>query len=234
MRHRTPSLAGIAAFAATLLLWRWTLQQTFSPIVDLVCVVGTLLAVVPAVWIGRKLLDINPTADRAARVTGGVHAVLMVLFGIAIIKGIQTGESWRGRVLPIPEGLGTVLAYVTGAFTLLTVANLALRGLGAPFAVALSQRLATSWLYAWTRNPMVLAVITWLLAVGLKLRSALFVLWVLVLVAPAWIVFLRVYEERELEIRFGDAYREYRARTPFLWPRRPGRRASPDLRSRQR
>jgi protein-S-isoprenylcysteine O-methyltransferase Ste14 len=224
MRYTTLSLARVTAFASTLLLWGWTLQQRFPPFVNLVCIVGTVLAVVPAVWIGRKLLDINPTADRAVRVTSGVHAVLMVLFGIAIIKGIQTGESWRGLAIPIPESLGTMLAYVTGALTLLTVANLALRGLGAPFAVALSRRLATDWLYAWTRNPMVLAVITWLLAVGLKLRSALFVLWVLVLVAPAWIVFLRVYEERELEIRFDEAYREYRARTPFLWPRRPGPR----------
>jgi protein-S-isoprenylcysteine O-methyltransferase Ste14 len=34
-------------------------------------------------------------------------------------------------------------------------------------------------------------------------------------------VFLKVYEERELEIRFGEAYREYREKTPMLWPRRP-------------
>ena len=27
--------------------------------------------------------------------------------------------------------------------------------------------------------------------------------------------------ERELEIRFGKAYLEYKARTPLLWPRRP-------------
>jgi protein-S-isoprenylcysteine O-methyltransferase Ste14 len=221
MPLRTLTLARITAFALTLLLWRWTLHQSFPPALNAVCVVGTVLAVVPTVWIGRKALDVNPTTEQAARVTTVVHAILMVLFGIAIIKGIQTGDGWRGVVIPIPENVGTALAVVTGGFTLLTVVNLALRGLGAPFAIALSRRLATNWLYAWTRNPMVLGVIAWLIAVGLMLQSLVFMVWVLVLVAPAWVVFLKVYEERELEIRFGESYREYKARTPFLWPRRP-------------
>jgi len=60
-----------------------------------------------------------------------------------------------------------------------------------------------------------------LLVIGLLLQSALFVVWVLFLVTPSWIVYLKVYEERELEIRFGQSYREYKARTSFLWPRKP-------------
>lgn len=110
---------------------------------------------------------------------------------------------------------------MSGVAVLLAVANLALRGLGAPFAVALSRRLAMDWLYAWTRNPMVLSGLAFLVAVGLWLRSTLFVLWVLLMVTPVMLLFLKVYEERELEIRFGEAYRAYRARTPMLWPRRP-------------
>jgi protein-S-isoprenylcysteine O-methyltransferase Ste14 len=35
-----------------------------------------------------------------------------------------------------------------------------------------------------------------------------------------------LYEERELEIRFGQSYREYKARTSFLWPRKPRARVS--------
>lgn len=34
----------------------------------------------------------------------------------------------------------------------------------------------------------------------------------------AWIYFLKVYEERELEIRFGGSYLKYRSKTPFPWP----------------
>ncbi len=220
MRQITLTLIRVIAFVLTLALWARMLQQPFSPILNLVFIIGTLLMIFPTVWVGRKLLDIKPTIEQVEWVTTAVHAILMVLFGIAIIKAIQTGETWRGLVIPIPRSLGIVLVYITGAFTMLTVANLALRGLGAPFAIALSHRLATNWLYARTRNPMVLGTLACLVAVGLWLQSALFIVWVLVLVAPAWIVFLKVYEERELEIRFGKAYREYKAKTSFLWPRK--------------
>jgi protein-S-isoprenylcysteine O-methyltransferase Ste14 len=98
------------------------------------------------------------------------------------------------------------------------VLNLALKGLGAPFFIALSRRLAADWFYARTRNPMVLAALAFFLALGIWYQSALFLLWVLILFAPALLFFIRVYEERELEIRFGEAYRRYRASTPFLWP----------------
>jgi len=32
---------------------------------------------------------------------------------------------------------------------------------------------------------------------------------------------VKVFEERELEIRFGASYLEYKSRTPMLFPRRP-------------
>jgi len=210
----------VGAFVLTLALWRWLFHQTLGPFGNVLCIIGMLLAVFPTSWIGRRLLDPEATIDRVAWVTTLVHAALMVLLGAAIIKAIQTSDMWRGLVVPIPHSLGLVLAYVTGAVMLLTVANLALRGLGAPFDIVLSRRLATDWMYTWTRNPMVLATLACLFAIGLLLQSALFLAWVLLLVAPAWIVYLKVYEERELEIRFGQGYREYRARTSFLWPRR--------------
>ena len=110
---------------------------------------------------------------------------------------------------------------VAARVLLSTVVNLALQRLGAPFAVALTRRLATSWLYGWTRNPMVLSAFVFLTGLGLWLQSTLFLLWVVGLFTPAILVFLKVYEERELEVRFGASYLEYRANTPMLWPRRP-------------
>jgi protein-S-isoprenylcysteine O-methyltransferase Ste14 len=225
VQHGLLTLIRVSAFIATVTLWRWALQRSFSPGGNLLCLVGSVLAVFPVVWIGRRLLDRRPTPERVAWVTTGVHGVLMVLFGVAIVKAIQTADAWRALVLPVPRPLGLILVVVTGLLTLLTVLNLAVRGLGAPFAIALSRRLATDWLYGRTRNPMVLATLAWLVAVGLLLQSAAFVLWAVGLVAPAWIAFLKVYEERELEIRFGSAYLAYKEKTPFLWPRAPLRRA---------
>jgi protein-S-isoprenylcysteine O-methyltransferase Ste14 len=115
-----------------------------------------------------------------------------------------------------------VLLIITGAVLLMTVLNLALKGFGAPFAIALSRKLAADWLYAWTRNPMVLAALAFLLSLGIWFQSVLFVVWVVILFAPALLFFVKVYEERELEIRFGASYLKYKSRTPMLFPRRPG------------
>jgi protein-S-isoprenylcysteine O-methyltransferase Ste14 len=40
-------------------------------------------------------------------------------------------------------------------------------------------------------------------------------------VTPALLIFIKVYEERELEIRFGDPYLAYKERTPMLIPCKP-------------
>jgi protein-S-isoprenylcysteine O-methyltransferase Ste14 len=65
---------------------------------------------------------------------------------------------------------------------------------------------------------MGLALCAFLVAVGLWIQSALFVAWVVLLVTPAWLLFVKIFEERELELRFGEAYREYRAGTPMFFP----------------
>jgi protein-S-isoprenylcysteine O-methyltransferase Ste14 len=114
-----------------------------------------------------------------------------------------------------------LLVIITGAAFLLTVVNLALKGLGAPFAIALSRKLVADWLYAWTRNPMVFAVLAFFLSLGIWFRSTLFLLWVLILLAPALLFIVKIYEERELELRFGASYLAYKSKTPMLFPRRP-------------
>jgi protein-S-isoprenylcysteine O-methyltransferase Ste14 len=144
-----------------------------------------------------------------------------VLLGVPIIRAVITHQDWSDWKLPIPVEIGLLLVIVTGAATLLTMVNLALKGLGAPFAIELSRKLAADWLYAWTRNPMVLAGLAFLLALGIWFQSTLFLLWVLILFTPALLVFVKLYEERELEIRFGASYLEYKSRTPMLFPRKP-------------
>ncbi|MFQ5878480.1 MAG: methyltransferase family protein [Acidobacteriota bacterium] len=208
-------------FALTLAVLWWVIQQQFGQVLRPLITVGGVLAMFPVAWVGRRALDVQPTPDRAAWVTTVVHYTLMILLGTAIIEAIEMGRFYPGWAIPLQREIGLALMAVAAPVLLSTVVNLALQGLGAPFAIALSRRLATSWLYAWTRNPMVLSGLVFLIGLGLWLRSTLFVLWVVGLVTPAMLVFLKVYEERELEIRFGASYLEYRAKTPMLWPRKP-------------
>lgn len=216
-------LARAGLFAVAVATWHLVVRSDSSRFVSGLLIVGPIVLVFPVVWLGRRMLDARPTVDHIANLNGLVHFVLMVLFGVAIVEAVQTAQSWRGWTIPVPAGIGLALAWVSGLATILTVVNLAVRGLGAPFAIALSRRLATDWMYRWTRNPMVLAVLAFLASLGVWARSTLFLLWVLLLVAPAWLYFVKVYEERELEIRFGAPYLEYRARTPMLLPGKPRR-----------
>ena len=175
----------------------------------------------PVVCLGRKILDRRPTVSRAVWTTTFVHFALGFSFGIPIVRAVGTHRDWPGAVLPIPSGIGLTLVMITAAASLLTVANLALKGFGAPFFIVLSRKLAADWLYARTRNPMALAVLAFFLSLGVWFQSLLFVLWVLFLLTPTLLVFLKVYEERELEIRFGASYLAYKSRTPMLFPGRP-------------
>jgi len=62
----------------------------------------------------------------------------------------------------------------------------------------------------YTRNPMVLCTLAVLVSAGLYFQSLLYILWVVLLVAPVLIYFLKIYEEHELEARFSVAYLEYK------------------------
>jgi protein-S-isoprenylcysteine O-methyltransferase Ste14 len=221
MKHAVELFFRIALLAFSWFLWWWASNTLLSNVMNLYMIVGGVLLVFPLVWLGRKILDRHLTTSGVAWITTFVQFAVGTLFGLAIIRAVTTHQDWSDWVLPVPAEIGLLLAIITGAAFLLTVVNLALKGFGAPFFIALSRKLAADWLYAWTRNPMVLAALAFLLSLGIWFQSVLFVLWVLILFAPALLVFVKVYEERELEFRFGASYLEYKSRTPMLFPRRP-------------
>jgi len=221
MKHAVELFFRIALMAFSWFLWWWAFNTPLSNVMNLSIIVGGLLLVFPLVWLGRKILDRHRTTSGVAWITTFVQFAVGNLYAAAIIRAVTTHQDWSDWVLPVPAEIGLLLAIITGAAFLLTVVNLALKGFGAPFFIALSRKLAADWLYAWTRNPMALAFLAFLLSLGICFQSVLFVLWVLILFAPALLVFLKVYEERELEYRFGASYLEYKSRTPMLFPRRP-------------
>jgi protein-S-isoprenylcysteine O-methyltransferase Ste14 len=222
MRRIIEFLARVTLLAFIWFSWWWVLNAQFSTVMNLAIIVGGVLLTFPLVWLGRKILDRHQTTGPAVWITTFVHFGLGFTFGIPIVLAVTTHRDWSGWVLPVPPGIGLALVITTGAASLLVVINLALKGFGAPFFIALSRKLAADWLYAWTRNPMVLAGLAFFLSLGIWFQSALLVLWVLILFTPALLFFVKVYEERELEIRFGASYLEYKSRTPMLFPRRPG------------
>jgi protein-S-isoprenylcysteine O-methyltransferase Ste14 len=220
MRHVIEFLSRVILIAFVCYLFWWAQKVSLSNVVNLSLIAGGVLLTYPVVWLARKVLGRQPTMSRAVWVTTFVHCGLSCTIGVPFVRALITHQDWSGWIIPVPSEIGLLFVVITGAASFLVVVNLALKGFGAP-GIALSRKLAADWLYAWTRNPMVLASLTFFLSLGIWFQSLLFVLWVLILVAPAILFFVKVFEERELEIRFGAAYLEYKSRTPMLFPRSP-------------
>ena len=220
MKHVGEFLVRVALLALICFVFWSAADARLSSVMNLSVIVVGVLSTFPVVWLGKRILARHPTIGHAVWTTTFVHFALGLTLGVPTVRAITTHRDWTGWVLPVPSGVGFALVIATGAVSLLTVFNLALKGLGAP-GIALSRKLAADWFYAWTRNPMLLAGLAFFLSLGIWFQSALFVLWVLILFAPAVLFFIRVYEERELECRFGTSYLEYKSRTPMLFPRRP-------------
>lgn len=223
MKHISEFLIRFVLLAFIFLIFLWAMITPLSNFVNLSIIVGGVLLSYPLVWTGRKILDRHQTKTNAEWITTLVHVGLGFAFGVPIIRAIITNKDWCGWVLPIPPAIGLILIIITGAACLLTVVNLALRGFGAPFFIALSKKLATDWMYSRTRNPMVLAALAFFVSLGIWFQSLFFVLWVLIIFGPALLFFIKVFEERELELRFGASYLEYKSRTPMLFPGKPRR-----------
>ena len=72
--------------------------------------------------------------------------------------------------------------------------------------------------YTYCRNPMALGAVGMYVGVALLVGS-LGALVLVLLAACALLLSVRRIEEDEMVLRFGDDYRDYRERTPFLLPR---------------
>ena len=210
----------IGGFIFTLFIWNMVLSRKLDQTTLVLILVIPVLLVFPVVRTARIITERQPSPGGLAWTTSALHIILMIFFGAAVSASVRIFNFWSDGILALPPAVGLVLLYITGFLLALTVLNLAVNGLGAPFAIALSRRVASRWLYAYTRNPMVLFTLAVLVSAGLYYQSLVYICWVLLLVTPAFIYFLKVYEEHELERRFGESYTMYKAKTPFLIPRK--------------
>jgi protein-S-isoprenylcysteine O-methyltransferase Ste14 len=83
-----------------------------------------------------------------------------------------------------------------------------------------TQRLVAVGPYRYLRNPMITGVATVIAGEALLVGSRLLALWAVLFLAINFAYFVLV-EEPGLERRFGEPYREYKARVPRWIPRRP-------------
>ena len=220
MLHNLRRVVGWLGFVALIWFWRNEARAVRSDNLYLVGMFLFLLWVPVPVLVGRLFLRKPRSEEQIAWTTLLVHYSIIFVFGWCLIAAFKMARKYPLYAFPFNPLVGRVLVDVSGALVALTVMMLALSGVGAPCAVALSRKLATDWLYRYTRNPMVLSMIVFLLCAGLWMRSTLFLLWTIAGAIPAELIMLRFYEERELELRFGESYLAYKRVTPMLLGRR--------------
>jgi len=206
----------LGGLAVVFLCWCLAARHTFSFFWSVALVWGGVALVPLVAAVGRWLLDRRPTPERASLLTIPVHYLGMILLGCALLVAFPFTQAYPIARVPFPRAISFPALRVLAVLLTLTVVNLAIGGLGAPFATALSKRLATNWLYARCRNPMGLFLLLFFIVGALWLQSLHALLWATLWFAPAWILLVRLYEERELEIRFGESYLRYKAKTPFF------------------
>jgi protein-S-isoprenylcysteine O-methyltransferase Ste14 len=127
-------------------------------------------------------------------------------------------SAWCGGILFV---LGGLLGLTSGLV-------MAVNGRGTPLPTDCARELVVVGPYRCIRNPMAVAGLTQGVAVGVFLGSPAVIAYAL-LGGPVWDLFVRPWEEADLERRFGGRYRRYRAAVRCWLPSLPGfRPASED------
>ncbi len=117
----------------------------------------------------------------------------------------------------------SILLLVGGYYVIESIRILLVSGGGIPLGDLLpgdqSTTLITTGIYSQTRNPMLFGYLLCLIALGIFLESISTTLIIPAIFILLWTIWLKKMEEPALETRFGDKYRKYRIKTPFLVPR---------------
>ncbi len=162
--------------------------------------------------------------DRAQRIAALLLGQLLFLVGFPCF--IVWGASYIDRFLGLPRftrgfanAVMALLLIIPGLLLAEWTVKLQFsRGEGTPIPIVATRRLITEGPYSYSRNPM--ATGTTLVYVGVAVWVGSLSAAGLALIYPTVIaVYTKLFEEKELERRFGSEYLEYKNRTPFVVPR---------------
>jgi protein-S-isoprenylcysteine O-methyltransferase Ste14 len=173
-------------------------------------------------WLRKHPSKVN--AEKSSRIT---HLLFFAGLGTPFLisvfyPGLTHLDGLIGiNPLPLkPFFLITGSILVIPGLYFLGISNKLLRALGTGAnAFRLTKRIVETDIYKYTRNPMSLGYYLSALSVCFISGSMLLTLYVLLGIIPAHLFFLKFFEELELELRFGESYKQYKQKVPFLIPK---------------
>ena len=204
-----------------------TAEAGFGVLIMAAAAGGSLLAL-SLVAMGRaptEWITAGPFAFRPAR--GRSHLALtllqMLLFWGSFLVVAPLIIAWLeqrwGLRVEVPTAIaGVVLLALASCLGVWSAVTMAILGKGTPLPSATANQLVIAGPYRWVRNPMAVAGIAQGIAVGLLLSSWLVVAYA-VIGSVLWNFAVRPQEEADLERRFGENYRVYRAQVRCWVPR---------------
>ena len=148
----------------------------------------------------------------------------IIFFGIITL--FVVASSWVDKWLNLPHLSEAWWKYTLAA--IIFIAGLLLAGWsvsrffmvkGTPVPTSPPPKLITTGLYSYIRNPMALGGLLILESLGFYFGSLSLIIVFAPLPVLLYALWIKAVEETELELRFGQDYREYKKRVPMFIPR---------------
>lgn len=112
---------------------------------------------------------------------------------------------------------GIIFAVIGVSFALWTVFSQLSMGTGTPLPFVPTQKLIVAGPYKYSRNPMVFGGFLYLYGVSIVFGSISSLIFT-TLFFLGMLLYIKLVEEKELELRFGQSYLDYEKQTRFLIP----------------
>lgn len=144
----------------------------------------------------------------------GIPAILVLLLPHAD-KRLGLGSFYFGSGNIIIGLIAIIMGGLLAFWTIIAQIKLAS---GTPFPMLPTQKLLIIGPFKYCRNPMTLGTIMAYSGVAIWVGSYT-ALFAVVIFSLLLLAYLKLIEEKELEIRFGQAYLDYKKNTPFIFPK---------------
>jgi protein-S-isoprenylcysteine O-methyltransferase Ste14 len=159
-----------------------------------------------------------------------VYKILTFLAGLVIFMVLLPAAffcigKFLNRWISIPSNrsLELILAFIFGTTGLMiqlwTLWAQWRIGSGGPTPIVPTRKLITAGPYAYCRNPLHFGFLFYCFAFGTFLGNLTIGLVCIVLEVILLLAYIKGIEEKELALRFGKEYLEYKKNTPFLAPK---------------
>jgi protein-S-isoprenylcysteine O-methyltransferase Ste14 len=139
---------------------------------------------------------------------------VLVIFLPQLDKFIGIASFYNGPINIIVGVIAIILGGFIGFSTIMAQINLAS---GTPFPMIPTKKLLVIGPYKYCRNPMTLGTIMAYFGIVIMVGSYTAFLFVAIFMLVL-LAYLKLVEEKELELRFGQEYIDYKNDTPFIIP----------------